>query len=150
MIGKLKDLAGVLLPGTGAAKTVTTAVGALGNVIDQFTESPEEKRLAEQIMLRIQQRPYLAQVELNKIEAQSRSWFNSGWRPFIGWVLGVSLALYFIPKFALAAFLWVKLCLAKNALLPYPVSLDQLIELLGGMLGLALIRTREKNTGKAA
>ena len=31
------------------------------------------------------------QIEINKIEAASSNWFVAGWRPFVGWVCGVSL-----------------------------------------------------------
>jgi hypothetical protein len=34
----------------------------------------------------------LAQVDVNKTEATSTNVFVSGWRPFIGWVCGISLA----------------------------------------------------------
>jgi hypothetical protein len=34
----------------------------------------------------------MAQSEINKIEASHKSIFVAGWRPFIGWVCGVSLA----------------------------------------------------------
>lgn len=38
----------------------------------------------------------LGQLEINKIDAQSKSFFQYGWRPFIGWVGGASLVWNFI------------------------------------------------------
>ncbi len=38
------------------------------------------------------------QAEINKIEAQHRTIFVAGWRPFIGWVCGVALAYNFILR----------------------------------------------------
>lgn len=106
--------------------------------------------MAERLQLRMAQAPYLAQIELNKLEAQSRSWFNSGWRPAVGWVLAISLALYYIPQFAMAAVLWSLVCIETGTLVAYPVEIHGLKELLLSMLGLGAIRTYEKVKGKAA
>ena len=45
------------------------------------------------------------QNEINKVEAQHRSVFVSGWRPFIGWVCGVALAYNFIVRDLLTWFM---------------------------------------------
>ena len=38
------------------------------------------------------------QAEINKIEAQHRTIFVAGWRPFIGWVCGFALAYNFVIR----------------------------------------------------
>ena len=89
------------------------------------------------------------QTKLNETEAQHRTVFVAGWRPFIGWILGFSLGVYYIPQFAMASYLWVKMCMEANSLLDYPkLNVDSLFELVLGMLGLAAIRTYEKVKGK--
>lgn len=89
------------------------------------------------------------QTKLNETEAQHRTVFVAGWRPFIGWILGFSLGVYYIPQFAMASYLWVKMCVEANSLLDYPkLNVDSLFELVLGMLGLAAIRTYEKVKGK--
>ena len=99
--------------------------------------------------MRIAQAPTMVQNEINKIEAQHRSPFVAGWRPFIGWVCGVSLGVFYIPQFAIASYLWTKMCLAGGELVPYPdVNSDSLFELVMGMLGMAVLRTVEKRMGK--
>ena len=44
------------------------------------------------------------QAEINKVEAQSRSVFVAGWRPFIGWVCGVAFAFHYIVMPLLIAY----------------------------------------------
>ncbi len=81
----------------------------------------------------------LSQVEVNKVEAAT-DMFRGGWRPFIGWICGLGVAIQFIiaPMFTWFAFL-----------LGYPIVfpvLDSsvLMTLLFGMLGLGTLRTTEK------
>jgi len=85
------------------------------------------------------------QTELTKVEAQHRTVFVAGWRPFIGWVAGVALAAFYIPQFIMASYLWVTMVLEAKTLLPYPeVNANHLFELIIGMLGLGALRTYEK------
>lgn len=124
-------------------------IEAVGNVLDGLFTSDEEKLDKQIIMRRLAQKPSLAQVELNKIEASHRSVFVAGWRPFIGWICGISLGVYFIPQFALASYMWVTICLDKGELVAYPATGDSLFELVLAMLGMGALRTFEKMNGKA-
>jgi len=76
------------------------------------------------------------QSEINKMEAQHRSVFVAGWRPFIGWICGVALLYNFIIRDVIA---W----LSPDAI-PPAIQMDQLITILLGMLGLGGLRTFEK------
>ena len=76
------------------------------------------------------------QNEVNKIEAQHRSIFVAGWRPFIGWVCGVALLYNFILRDIIA---WV-----YPEQIPPALQMDHLITILLGMLGLGGLRTYEK------
>jgi hypothetical protein len=76
------------------------------------------------------------QSEINKMEAQHRSVFVAGWRPFIGWICGLALAYNFIIRDIIA---WV----SPDAI-PPAIQMDQLITILLGMLGLGGLRTFEK------
>jgi len=80
----------------------------------------------------------IAQTELLKKEAESSSWWNSGWHPFIGWVCGTSLALYYVPLFILADILWVTTFLHTGHLEPYPINPDALFQLMWQLLGLGV------------
>lgn len=79
------------------------------------------------------------QLDINKVEAASPSIFVSGWRPYIGWVCGTGLAYQFLVYPILISYL------------PKIVQLDMgtLLTLLGGLLGLAGMRTKEKLSGVA-
>lgn len=76
------------------------------------------------------------QSEINKMEAQHRSVFVAGWRPFIGWICGVALLYNFIIRDVIAWF-------SPDAM-PPAIQMDQLITILLGMLGLGGLRTFEK------
>ena len=146
MIGFLRKLAG---------GEVINAVEGVANVIDKFVETDDERRAAETLLAKMAQRPGELQVELNKIEAGSRSIFVAGWRPAIGWVCATSLGIYYIPQFLVAQYVWVQSflisCVDTNAecVVPaFPVEINGLMELIIGMLGLAGLRTVEKAMGK--
>ena len=83
----------------------------------------------------------LAQIETNKAEAQHSSIFVAGWRPFIGWVCGVSLAWHFIGYDLVAWFVaWKKV----DFVLPQ-IESGNLMELTLAMLGMAGLRSWEKS-----
>ncbi|HWY55750.1 MAG TPA: 3TM-type holin [Terriglobales bacterium] len=86
------------------------------------------------------------QIQVNLAEAQNRSLFVSGWRPFVGWVCGFGLAFQFVfgPLFT-----WLSALLRHPT--PFPqLDMGTLLTCLGGMLGLGISRTVEKITGTAA
>lgn len=116
-------------------------VEAIGNAIDKVTTTDEERAAGEIIKARLQ-------VDLNKVEAQHRSLFVAGWRPAIGWICSFSLAVYFIPQFVIGTIFWTLECIAEGGVVPYPLSVKGLMELVLGMLGLAGLRTYEKYKGR--
>lgn len=82
----------------------------------------------------------LAQIEVNKQEAQSDSIFVAGWRPFIGWVCGSALAYAAILE-PLARFI----VLRWNPAASFPVIDTNLtMQVMLGMLGMAGLRSWEK------
>ena len=82
------------------------------------------------------------QTQINKLEAQHRSLFVAGWRPFIGWVCGIALMYNFIIR-DLLIFMSPEL-----SQLP-ALQMGELMTVLLGMLGLGGMRTYEKMQGKA-
>jgi hypothetical protein len=132
---------------SGAGKTVD----AVGGAVDKIFTNDEERASALLMLERLRQQPAILQAELNKIEAQSRNFLIAGWRPFIGWVCGFSLAAFFIPKFAIGTYVWVKVISESGWLVipDYPVSAEGLLSLSFSMLGLGTIRTVEKALGLA-
>jgi len=81
------------------------------------------------------------QSEINKVEAQHRNIFVSGWRPFIGWVCGVALAYNFVLRDLLIWFL-------GQDSVPPALQMEHLMTVLIGMLGLGGMRTFEKLNNK--
>jgi len=124
-------------------------IKAIGDVFDELFTSDDERAASEIVMEKLRQHPGELQVGINKIEAGHRSIFVAGWRPFIGWVCGVSLGIFYIPQFAVATYLWVTIVLETGKLAPYPVSADGIMELVLALLGMATIRMGEKMSGKA-
>jgi Holin of 3TMs, for gene-transfer release len=84
-----------------------------------------------------------AQIEVNKQEAASSSVFVAGWRPFIGWTCGASFAYSF-----LVGPLITQISSAYGYSFPLPpIDMDNMLYILGGMLGLGGLRTFEKVKG---
>lgn len=101
------------------------------------------------------------QIDINKEEAKHPSIFVSGWRPFVGWVAGISLLLAFIPKALVLTAMWTyqvylvlngssiesiehtKIIMANLPLFPDLGTMD-IIALLGSLLGIGTLRTYEK------
>jgi len=140
-------------------------IDAIGNVIEKsgkavgglFT-SDDERLSHKEILERIKQKPAQWAHELNLLDAQSPSWFNSGWRPMLGWVGGVSLALFFIPQYLMGAILWGIQChdiintakdLQEVVLPAYPVTSDAVMELVYLVLGGGVLRSLDKKLGTA-
>lgn len=87
------------------------------------------------------------QLEINKVEASSTSLFVAGWRPFVGWVCGASLAYAAIIE-PVARFLATVLFKYAGA---FPAIDNTLtLQILLGLLGLAGMRSWEKEKGVAS
>jgi len=81
------------------------------------------------------------QAEINKMEAQHRTVFVAGWRPFIGWVCGFALAYNFVLRDLLIWFFGPETA-------PPALQMEHLMTVLLGMLGLGGMRTFEKLNDK--
>ena len=102
----------------------------LGGLALDIREAIKGKELDPQRLIELQS-------EINKLEAQHRSTFVAGWRPFIGWICGFALAYNFIIRdLAIWAF--------GIESVPAPLQMEHLMTVLLGMLGLGGMRTFEK------
>ena len=130
-------------------------ISLLGKLIDPVTEivgkvvqdKDQAAKLAHEISTmaeRHAQEIALAQIEVNKAEAQSTSIFKGGWRPFIGWVCGAAFAYHFLVQpLLIFAFSYMGI-----AAIELPVfDMGSLMTVLMGMLGLGGLRTYEKQRG---
>ena len=118
-------------------------IKAVGNFIDDMHFSGEEKEKLKLQMKEIDAKLKEKQLDINKAEASHRSIFVSGWRPFLGWVSGLSIGYVYLFQPILDMILqmfqvqvdWVQL------------DLGQLMPLVLGMLGLGGLRSFEKSRG---
>ena len=128
------------------ASSAAQPIEAVGNVLDKLFTSDDEKLDKNIIMARLAQEPGIAQVELNKVEAQHRSLFVAGWRPFVGWICGLALLYNFIIRDIISYVLMIN---SPETPLPPELAMTHLMTVLMGMLGMGGLRTIEKLTGKS-
>ena len=119
--------------------TAAEPIEAVGNVLDKLFTSDEEKLDKKIVLERLLQQPRLVQAEISKVQAQHRSTFVAGARPFMMWVCGLGFLFAFVLNPILQ---W----LAPEIGAPV-LPLDTMMELALAMLGLASLRTVEKIKG---
>jgi hypothetical protein len=120
---------------------ITEPVKAVGGILDEIFTSDEEELNLALIKQRLQQQPNLVQAEINKVQANHRSIFVAGARPFLMWVCGFGFMFAFIVNPILQ---WLFPEVGAPEL-----PLNTMMELTLGMLGLAGLRTIEKIKGVA-
>lgn len=124
--------------GSGKVKDMATGIiGDLEGVVGQITD---EKKLE----LKTQLDSILGQVDIDKLEAVSESRFDSGWRPFIGWVCGLALAMSILVEPTVNYLAgWF------NTIAPPIFELSPIVmSLICGLCGIYMIgRTAEKKAG---
>jgi hypothetical protein len=81
----------------------------------------------------------MAQIEVNKLDAQSGNWFQAGWRPAVGWVCVGGM----VNNFILLPYM---MALNTNIV---PMDWASMSTVLMGLLGLGTLRTIEKIKDKA-
>jgi hypothetical protein len=85
------------------------------------------------------------QMEINKVEAASKSVFVAGWRPAVGWVCACGIGVDVILR-PLAN--WFSTLIAHPINAP-ALDMSTLLPLLASMLGFGAYRTYEKIKGTA-
>lgn len=83
----------------------------------------------------------VGQLEINKIEANHKSIFVAGWRPFCGWVGGLGLAYISIIE-PTARFI-AQVGFGYEGEFP-EINTDITLQVLLGMLGLGVMRSADK------
>ena len=123
-------------------------IGPFASLLDKFIEDKDQKaKLAHEISTmatRHAQELAKGQLEINKVEAQHRSMFVAGWRPFLGW--GLSFAM--IWHFVLVPLITFICAFAGMDIPDLPFfDMESLMTVLLGMLGLGGLRSFEKAKG---
>ena len=146
-------------------------IEGVGKIADDLITSEEEK-----LQIALKERAMdvgliQGQIEANKAEAQHKSIFVAGWRPFIGWVGGFAMAYQFL-LYPMLIWLWAILqaydvipchldpAFVSNAATlaaenldvitqcsfksPPPLPSDALFAIVTGMLGIGGMRSYDK------
>ena len=135
-----------------------TAISAMLEVGKSVIERiwPDPAKQAEELLKlkEIEQRGDLAelsahvksltgQLDINKIEAGHKSIFIAGWRPFVGWVCGFGLAYASIIEPIMRFIATVNDYTGEFPVIDTTITMQVLL----GMLGLGMMRTKEKKDG---
>ena len=123
-------------------------IGPVASLLDKFIPDADTKnKLAHEIATMAQRHAHeanMGNLEINKTEAQHRSLFVAGWRPFLGWGLSLAMIWHFllVPLITfICAFAGVDI-----PELPH-FDMESLMTVLLGMLGLGGLRSFEKAKG---
>jgi hypothetical protein len=122
---------------------IGSIIDAVGKAADVLTTSDEERLKLALEEKRLDQAIDLAQIDVNKTEAASRSRWVAGWRPAVGWVCAASLAYVAIVE-PMARF--VATLAGWGGAFP-AIDTSLTLQVLLGMLGFGGLRTFEKHKG---
>ena len=148
--------------------TITALVKAGEMAINRIWTDKTKQAEEQRKLLELSQRGNLAelnahvelmlkQAEINLADAKSGSWWQSGWRPAIGWVGALSLALMYIPKALILTYVWTIQQLtmlnawdevSPLAIAAFPdLGATDIIGLMVSLLGVAAMRSYDKKNG---
>ena len=121
-----------------------------GDIVDDLHTSKEELRQLDLEDKKIDAGLMKGQMAVNAEEAKHKSIFVAGWRPFIGWVGGFSLA-YAGLVYPMLCWVWRLLqafeVIPKDAEPPPMIESGVLGGIVTGMLGIGGMRSYDKNKG---
>jgi Holin of 3TMs, for gene-transfer release len=125
-------------------------IDSVGKVASDLITTDKERIELELEGRRIDQATDLAQMEVNKTEAQNQNLFVAGWRPAIGWVGAAAMAYQFL---AYPLLVWSWTWMQAEQIVPQEVKPPPMLDtealwvILSGMLGIAGMRSFEKTRG---
>lgn len=126
-------------------------------LVSRIWPNPEDQARELRLLEELKQKGELAelqarvtllqgQLKINEAEAQHSSMFVAGWRPYVGWICGSGLAYASILEPLLR---FVARLNGYEGEFP-EIDTSITVQVLLGMLGLATLRTREKEKSVAA
>lgn len=125
---------------------VAEPIEAITGLVDELHTSREEKDAARIVIEKLRQEPARLQAVIGMIQAQHRSFFVAGGRPFIIWVCGWTLAYLWPIRLFISDMAYLT---GASALPETSIGAADVVALLGPILGLGAMRTGEKLAGKA-
>jgi hypothetical protein len=125
-------------------------IDSVGKVASDLITTDKERIELELEGRRIDQATDLAQMEVNKTEAQNQNLFVAGWRPAVGWVGAAAMAYQFL---AYPLLVWSWTWMQAEQIVPQDVKPPPMLDtealwvILSGMLGIAGMRSFERVKG---
>ncbi len=122
------------------------AIEGIVNVINKFIPDTASRDAAKaaitEQLLTIASTEDAAQADINKVEAAG-TFFESGWRPFIGWTCGLAFSGHYVwsPTFFFLRSCWDSACVAQ------PYDMVEISNVLYLLLGFGAMRTVDKSVG---
>lgn len=117
---------------------IGSLVGPVTGLLDKFIEDKDQRAsLAHEIATMAERHGHeiaLQQIEVLKADAKG-NWFQSSWRPSIGWICSLSLAINYMVS---------PICAGFGINIPQ-ADMSVMMPLLFGMLGLAGMRSYDKS-----
>ena len=126
---------------------IGSIVEGVGKVADDLFTSDEERSKLNIEAQKIEVSALKAQMGVNQAEAQHKSIFVAGWRPFIGWVGGLALAYQFLLYPVL---IWSWAIFQSKGWIPVDIKVPPVIDssalfaIVTGMLGIGGMRSFDK------
>jgi len=116
---------------------IASLLPVASKLLGKFIEDKDTKnKLAHEIATMAEKHAQalaMEQIKVN-IEEAKGNWFQSSWRPLIGWICGLSLAINYMVSPILAGF---------SIIIPQ-ADMSVMMPLLFGMLGIAGMRSYDK------
>ncbi len=129
---------------------IGSVIESVGKVAGDLITTEKERMQLELEGRKLDQAIDLAQIDVNKTEAQHASMFVAGWRPAIGWTCAAALFCYYVPYVLAATILWIWQVIQTGQLVTRPdLGIADLIGLVLAMLGMSGLRSAEKMRGVA-
>jgi hypothetical protein len=131
---------------------IGAVIDSVGKIAGDLITTDKERLELALREKELDQRLDLAQLDVNKVEAQHASLFVAGWRPAIGWIGAAAMAYQFLLyPVMLWGWVWMQGSgwIPKELAPPPVLDADQLWVILSGMLGIAGLRSVEKVKGVA-
>tara|TARA_R100000329_G_scaffold145864_1_gene131861 strand:+ start:103 stop:486 length:384 start_codon:yes stop_codon:yes gene_type:complete len=116
---------------------ITALIGPATKLIGKFVRDKDKQaQLAHDLSTMAEkhaQELALAQIKLNTEEAKG-NWFQSSWRPLVGWICAISLGINFMIS---------PICAGFGITIPQ-ADMSVMMPLLLGMLGIGGLRSLDK------
>lgn len=111
---------------------IAEPIKAIDHLLDEWNYSDEEKAKQLVIFEKIKQDSTGRQALITMLDAVHKNIFNSGWRPFLGWVCGFGFFYELILRVVLLNF----------SITLVPMDRATIISMIASLLGLVFIKNK--------